>query len=370
MIVWSCIVLGCIGGVLSAAIIVCRRFLADYGLCAIDVNSGGRTLDVAGGQTLLEALRSAEVFLPSGCGSRASCGLCKVRLTDGGGAVLATERPLLTQGDIRGGIRLACQVRIRGPIAIELPPDLLAVRLYRARLESAGMLTHDTRRLTFALDEPLEFHPGQYVQASIPTPDGPVFRAYSISGSSADKKRIELIVRLVAGGAGSTYLHRLAVGGQMDFAGPYGQFRLSDDPESELICVAGGCGLAPVKCIVEHLLSARPQARCRLFVGAKDSRDVMLMGFFGGLAGRHPDFSYVYSLSNPRAGPADWAGRTGMIHHAVAHELAPGGGRQAFICGPEPMIAAVTRVLIEKGLSRADIYADRFEAARTWTPAG
>lgn len=178
------------------------------------------------------------------------------------------------------------------------------------------------------------------------------------------------MVRLVPGGIGSTWLHRLAVGEPLELAGPYGQFRLSDDPESELVCVAGGCGLAPIKCIVEHLLAVRPQARCRLFVGARNSRDVMLMDFFSILASQCPNFSYVYSLSHAAGGQTDWTGRTGMIHKAIEHELAPRGKRQAFICGPEPMIEAVTRVLVAKGVSQADIYVDRFEVAKIWTPAG
>ena len=58
---------------LSAALTVAERFLINYGICKIDINSGERTLEVDGGQTLLSSLNSEQIFIPSACGGRGSC---------------------------------------------------------------------------------------------------------------------------------------------------------------------------------------------------------------------------------------------------------------------------------------------------------
>ncbi len=78
---------------LSAVLTVAEKVLVNYGICEIDINSGGRTLEVEGGQTLLSALYGEEIFIPSACGGQGSCGFCKVTVLSGGGQVLPTETP-------------------------------------------------------------------------------------------------------------------------------------------------------------------------------------------------------------------------------------------------------------------------------------
>jgi len=91
---------------------------------------------------------------------------------------------------------------------------------------------------------------------------------------------------------------------------------------------------------------------------AKRPRD--LLDEFKALAARHPALRVVYALSDPLAPGETWDGDVGFIHLAVDKHLAPGPRRQAFLCGPEPMIVAVTKVLESKGLRAADIFYDKF----------
>jgi len=347
---------------LAALLTVAEKVLVNYGICKIDINSGARELEVEGGQTLLETLNGAQVFIPSACGGQGSCGYCKVKVLEGGGPVLPTELPLLTRKEIRSGMRMACQIKVRGDMLIQIPEEFLEVKLYDAVVQSTRPLTHDIKEITFALIEPEEIshRPGQYVQIQAPSPAGPVYRAYSISSPVYESRKVELNVRLVPGGIASTYLHNLKEGDRVIFTGPYGEFRLSENPEVELICVGGGCGMAPIKNIIYSLYHRWPDRSCWLFFGCRTTKDVFYLDRFLELAKKHPNFHVVYALSDPLEPDEKWDGETGFIHLAVDKHLEPGSRRQAFLCGPPPMIEAVTSVLLEKGMPARYIFYDKF----------
>lgn len=348
---------------LTVALTVAERALVSYGTCKIDVNGAERELEVDGGQTLLSALNESKVFIPSACGGRGSCGHCKVTILEGGGPVLPTETPFLTRVQVRQGIRLACQVKVRSDLRIRIPEELLNVKLFTAVVASTRPLTHDIVETRLKLEEPTEIsqRPGQYVQLQVPSPDGPVYRAYSISSPAYENDTVELIVRLVPGGLGSTYVHNLAVGDPVVFTGPYGEFRLDEDPEVEIVCVGGGCGIAPMKNIIHTLYDRWPDRKCWLFFGCRTTKDVFYLEEFQGLAKEHPNFRVVYALSDPLEPEERWDGEMGFIHLSVDKYLEPNGGdRQAFLCGPPPMVEAVMKVLADKDLPRRRIYYDEF----------
>lgn len=348
--------------VLAAVLLVAERHLVNYGTCRVSINDAAIAFEQAGGVTLLEALYAHKVFVPSACGGKGTCGYCKVRVLAGGGDVLPTETPYLNRAEIRTGMRLACQVKVKSDVQLELPAALLEAREFRAQLAGARMLTADIRELDFDLLEPatIDHHPGQYVQVLVPGEGEPVYRAYSISSAAFERGRVQLHVRLVPGGLASTYLHAIAEGDEVVFTGPYGEFRLSDDPGTEIICVGGGCGMAPMANIIETLYARWPDRACRLFFGCRTAQDVYYRERWEDLARRHPGFQVVYALSEGGEDDPAWNGDSGFVHRSVARRLEPGGKRQAFLCGPEPMVEAVTGVLLDRGMDAADIFHDAF----------
>ena len=347
---------------LSALLLVAERVLVNYGTCVITVNEGESVFEQPGGTTLLSTLYENKVFIPSACGGKGSCGYCKVTVPKGGGPVLPTETPYLTRGEVRSDVRLACQVKVKEDIEIRIPEDLLNVRQYQARVALVHQLTRDIKEINFDLLEPTEIshRPGQYVQILAPSPEGPVFRAYSISSPSYEDDKVQLMVRLVPGGIASTYLHGLNEGEEVTFTGPYGEFRLSEDPEVEVVCVGGGCGMAPIASIIYSLYQRWPDRSCYLFFGCRTTRDVFYLDQFQALAQEHPNFKVIYALSDPLDPDEKWGGDTGFIHLSVDKYLAPNPKRQAFLCGPPPMIEAVIEVLKTKGLGDGDIFYDKF----------
>lgn len=348
--------------VLSGLLLIAEKYLADYGTCQVSVNDNSLVLEQPGGCTLLSALYENKIFIPSACGGKGSCGYCKVTVTSGGGPLLPTETPYLTRAEQRNGVRLACQVKVKQNLEISLPEDLLNVKEYNAVVGDVVTLTHDIKEVNFDLLEPLEINqrPGQYIQIRSPSPDGPVFRAYSISSATYEKNKVQLNVRLVPGGIASTYIHGLKTGEKVYFTGPYGEFRLSENPDEEIVCVGGGCGMAPMRNIILSIYSRWPDRVCWLFFGCRTTKDVFYLQEFKALAAKHPNFHVVYALSDPLEAGSSWDGDSGFVHLSVDKRLKPNIPRQAFLCGPPPMIDAVTEVLKTKGMKAEEIFYDKF----------
>jgi Na+-transporting NADH:ubiquinone oxidoreductase subunit F len=259
------------------------------------------------------------------------------------------------------GVRLACQVKIKENIAIRVRPDYLNVRKFQSHVSAVRMLTHDTRELILTLDEPQEiaFIPGQYVQVGVPVKGDMEFRAYSIASTPANPHEITLVVKLIPDGLGSTYLHSIQVGEAVTFTGPYGEFNLPEDPVTEMICVAGGCGMAPVRSIIRHLAEQEPGRSCWLFFGARTAKDVFYEEEYQELRNQYPGLRIHYALSEPDPHDA-WHGETGFIHTLVETHLDDGANRSVFLCGPPPMVDAATEVLKAKGVRESDIFYDAF----------
>ena len=348
---------------LSVLLLIAEKYMAAYGECTLSVNKGSVVFELKGGGTLLSALYENKVFIPSACGGKGSCGHCKTVVLNGGGPILPTETPFMTRTEIRSSVRLACQVKIKENVEIQLPEDLLNVKEYKTRVALIKELSYDIKEINLDLIEPSEIkhRPGQYVQILAPSPEGPVFRAYSISSPTYVNDKVQLIVRLVPGGIASTYIHNLKERDEVTFTGPYGEFLLPENPDIDVICVGGGAGMAPIACIIDSIYSRWPDRTCHLYFGCRATRDVFYLNRFEALAEKHPNFKVTYGLSDPLTSDEEWNGDTGFIHLSVDKRLEEKSERrQAFLCGPPPMIEAVTEVLKNKGLRDEDIFYDKF----------
>ena len=346
---------------LALVLIVAERLLVNYGDCKIDVNAGKRTIEVKGGQPLLSVLNQEQLFIPSACGGKGSCGYCKITVLSGGGQVLPTELPYLSRKELRSMVRLACQVKIREDMQVRVPDELLDVKLFTATVESVVSLTRDMKEINLVLNDPPEISqlPGQYVQVQVPSRKE-VFRAYSMSSPVYEKNKVSLVVRVVPGGLCSVYLFNLKQGEVVKFTGPFGEFRWNEDPSTDFICVGGGSGMAPMRNIIYSLYDRWHDRNCWLFFGCRTMDDVFYLDEYKKLSREHPNFHVVYALSEEKNPDKSWDGETGFIHLSVDKYLEPGGKRQAFLCGPPPMIEAVMRVLEKKGVKQSDMFYDKF----------
>ncbi len=356
-------VLAALSVVLAAVLVIAQRFLSNYGDCKININ-GKREIVVKGGNTLLGTLSDQQIFIPSACGGRGSCGACKCKITQGGGPLLPTEKPFLSKAELAGDIRLSCQVKVKSDIFIQIPESIFNIRRFSSIVSEIIDYTYDIKGVTFKLEEGqrIDFKAGQYVQLISP-PYGKmkqsVSRAYSISSKPEDDDRIQLIIRLVPEGICTTWVHKyLKLGDKVDFTGPYGDFYLRDT-EADILFVAGGSGKAPIKSILEHLQVVGTQRRMTYFFGARSLRDLYLTKEFKALEQAFPYFRYEPVLSQPQ--PEDqWTGRTGFVMPFFKEAIRDPANTEAYLCGSPGMIDSVTKALTGLGVARDKIYFDSF----------
>ena len=120
-------VLSVVSLILGILLVLADKFLADYGECIIKV-SGEDEFTIRGGDVLLSYLTAHGINVPAACAGKASCGYCKVKVLNGSGQVLPTEKGFLTRDDIKEGIRLACQVKVKNDMEIFMPDFIETVK--------------------------------------------------------------------------------------------------------------------------------------------------------------------------------------------------------------------------------------------------
>lgn len=352
-----------LNGLLALIMILAEATIGRYGPCVITIN-GERKLTVEGGRNLLSTLKDEKIFIPSACGGRGSCGLCKVTFEDATTEPGATELAWLSPGERKAGVRLSCQVKVKKDLAIRIPPELLSVKQYAGVVSSLRDLTYDIKEVRIRLADPpaIAFRAGQFVQFEVPPyelTDEPVYRAYSVSSPPSSTGEIELEVRYVPNGICTTYVHRhLKQGDPVTFNGPYGEFFLRDT-DRDIICVAGGSGMAPIKAILMQMAEKGNPRKTLYFFGARARKDLFLLDEMKALEGRLPSFAFIPALSAPE--PADdWKGETGLITDVIRRRLGDASGAEAYLCGNPFMIDACIKVLGEKGVPPDRIFFDKF----------
>ena len=343
---------------IAGTIIFMDRVVSNYGTCRILIN-GEKECHGTGGKSLLRLLLENKYFIPSACGGKGTCGYCKVRVLEGGGPPIPTEALILSSGEIRAGYRLACQLRVKNDLSIEIPVEYLEIREYQGEITLSDSVTSDIRRIRIRLgdEEPMSYKPGQYIQVRVEH-DGDVdFRAYSMASDPDRGQEIEINVKRIPEGIGSGYLHERVVGDQVAISGPYGDFFLHTDSNRTIVCVAGGVGLAPLKSITSYWQTHLTNRRIELYYGARTLADLYDHEVFTAMAKEHPNFHYYPALSAPGD---DWQGLTGFIHMVLESERSAEDQAEAYLCGPPIMIDAVMDVLGQKGIPEERIWYDKF----------
>jgi len=394
-------VLAGLGTGLAIILVVSDYYFANYGECKIDVNAGERTYTVEGGQTLLSALAENKLFVPSACGGQGTCGYCKAKVLNDIGPILPTEETQLTRLEKKQNVRLACQIKVKADMRIEVPEEYFAIQEFRTEVLSNKQVTDDIVEIQFKLLEPdrMKFQAGKYVQLRIQRDEGiarmrgtfgkydftgfnlkkidtekvpkekHINRAYSMSNSPGRSDIVELDVRIAPPprdvpdappGFASSYIWSLKPGEEVWLTGPYGDFLLkkTDRPK---IFIGGGAGMAPMKAMILELFEVwKTDCTVKFFYGARAKKDIFYADIFDKIAAEHDSFEYVVALSEPA--PEDkWDGPTGFVHLTVEKAMTEFGfGNEYYLCGPPLMVDACTAMLANHGVPEADIAFDKF----------
>jgi phenol hydroxylase P5 protein len=328
----------------------------------------GATIEVEDGQTLLDAALRQGIYIPHACG-HGLCGTCKVQVVDGEVDHGLANPFALMDFERDEGKTLACCATLHSDATIEADIDedpdarIIPVRDFDTTVARIEALTPTIKAIFLKLDQPLDFQAGQYVQVHIPGVEGG--RAFSIANAPADvaaRGEVELNVRIVAGGAGTTWLHeKLQVGQKLRISGPYGRFFVRRSFDAPMIFMAGGSGLSSPRSMILDLLASGWTLPITLVYGQRNAAELYYDAEFRALARAHPNFKYVPALSEDASG---FDGARGFVHEAAkAHFNGDFSGHKAYLCGPPPMIEACLGALMQGRLYERDIYTEKFLSA-------
>ncbi len=342
---------------------VADSYFGFYGEVKIAINQGDRELTVNGGSSLLSTLMGQGIFVPSACGGRGSCGYCKVKVTEGAGPVLPTETPYLEPQELKDNVRLSCQIKVRGSLSIEIPPELFLIKEFRSKVAGLRLLSDNIKELKLQLLDPvkIEFKAGQFIQFQVPEYEGceeSVYRAYSVASAASDTAGISLIVTRVPQGLATTYIHDfLKEGDEVIFNGPHGDFFLRDS-DRDIFLVATGSGMAPIMSLLNKIADEKIERRVVFVFGARHKGDLFYLDEIRELQKRIPNMEFYTVLSKP---PEEgWDGEKGRVTDVLQKCITSGDSLQGYICGNPAMVESVDKLMQEKGVPAEHIFYDKF----------
>lgn len=327
------------------------------------------TVNVAPGQTLLEAALANGVAYPHDC-TVGTCASCKTKLKQGRVREATPFGYTLSKEELDAGYILACQAVPRDDLTVvEIPSrgaDLPPPQKLSGSIVATQALTHDILKVTLRTERPVDYVAGQY--ANVRAPGLPRSRSYSFADAPQRGGRSELnfFIRKVPGGAFTDALFGGRLDGKpLEIEAPQGSFHLRGG-NAPMLCIAGGSGLAPLISILEDARKTRIRRPCLLLFGARTRADLYMLDAIQNLANVWLDaFQFVPVLSHEPA-DSDWTGARGMVTEFITTPApdVPWSGTEAYMCGPPPMIdAAITR-LVDAGVPLDAIHYDKFTDGR------
>jgi len=362
---------------LVALLLFVKQKLYPSGPVTITIN-GEKKIEVASGSTLLTTLGSEKIFLPSACGGGGSCVQCECHVNSGGGEALPTETPHFSRKELKHGIRLACQVKVKQDMDISIPEEVFGIKKWDATVVRNYNVASFIKEFVVEIPKDMGYKAGGYIQIEIPdcevkfsdiditahpeeheTPDKfqaewdkfglwplvmknkeTVERAYSMASYPAEGREIMLNVRIatppwdrakngwmdVNPGVASSYIFAQKPGDKVVISGPYGEFFINES-ESEMLYVGGGAGMAPMRSHLYHLFKTLKTGRkVTYWYGGRSKRELFYIDHFKSLERDFPNFKFYMALSEPMEEDnwkvkdgieGDGDGFTGFIHNCV-----------------------------------------------------
>ncbi|MEC7448952.1 MAG: NADH:ubiquinone reductase (Na(+)-transporting) subunit F [Planctomycetota bacterium] len=387
---------------LVIVILLAKRALVASGDVTITINEQ-KEIKVPAGGKLLGALAGEGIFISSACGGGGTCAQCKVKVVEGGGDILATEKTHISNREAREGERLSCQVAVKQDMKVEVPPEVFETKKWECTVRSNDNVATFIKELVLELPEGenVDFKAGGYIQIECPPHvvnykdfvvdekfhedwdkfdiwrfvskvDEDVVRAYSMANYPGEKGIIMLNVRVATPpprnpelppGKMSSYIFNLKEGDKVTISGPYGEFFIKES-DAEMVYIGGGAGMAPLRShIFELFKNLRTGRKVTYWYGGRSMRELFYVDHFRAIEKEFPNFQFNIALSEPL--PEDnWTGYQGFIHQVLLENYL---GKHAapedieyYICGPPMMNSAVFKMLDDLGVEPENIAFDDF----------
>jgi Na+-transporting NADH:ubiquinone oxidoreductase subunit F len=329
--------------------------------------------------------------------------MCKCKVLEGGGELLPTEAGQVTKAEAKEGVRLACQLKVKESMVLDIEPEILEIKKYECTVRSNDNVATFIKELVVELPkgEKLDFRAGGYIQIDVPSYKGleyknfeigdeyrqdweqfkmfdlvanndeDCFRAYSMASFPLEDDIIMLNIRIASPPPGtdyppgicSSYVFDLKPGDKITISGPYGEF-FAQETEREMCFIGGGAGMAPMRShIFDQLKRINSDRKITFWYGGRSKRELFYMEEFQELEKEFPNFSLHVALSDPL--PEDnWEGSTGFIHQVCLEEYMDKHDDptevEFYLCGPPIMLQCVNEMVDELGVEPDMVRADDF----------
>ncbi|SON57416.1 Phenol hydroxylase P5 protein [Hartmannibacter diazotrophicus] len=331
----------------------------------------GVEFEVEEGETVLNAAFRQGISLPHGC-KEGQCSACKCILNDGDTEMLRYSTFALNDMEKDSGHILLCRTLAYSDIEVDLLnydeevlSKSIAVRTFSGRISRIEHLTHDIRGIGIALDSPIKFWAGQYVDITVTTEEGEtITRSFSMANTPDETEELAFIIKKYPEGRFSGELDSggIRIGAAVTVTGPYGTCFRREGREGPLILVGAGSGMSPIWSILNDHLKSGEARDVYFFYGARTQADLFYLDRIGALTAAHPEVRFIPVLSHADE-DADWTGERGFVHQsvdAVLKDLDVDGEGDVYACGPPPMIDALQPVLFMNGFDVERVFFDRF----------
>jgi Na+-transporting NADH:ubiquinone oxidoreductase subunit F len=392
---------------LVMVLLYAKKKLTPQGDVKITIN-GEREVVTSPGSTLLSTLSAEKIFLPSACGGGGTCAMCECVVNEGGGTILPTEAPFFTRKQQLSNHRLACQVKVREDMEIEIPAEVFGIKKWECTVVSNHNVATFIKEFVVKLPEgeTLDFRSGGYIQIDVPpitvdfkdmeieeeyhedwdkfkmwdlqmkNPE-PIYRAYSMANHPAEGNIVMLNIRIatppwdrkanafmnVNPGICSSFIFSRKPGDKVMVSGPYGEFFIKPT-EKEMMFIGGGAGMAPMRSHIFDLFHTKKTGRKATFwYGGRSKRELFYVDQFEAIEKDFPNFEFHVALSEPMESD-NWTGYTGFIHQVIHDEYLVKHEEpeeiEYYLCGPPMMNDAVFKMLDDMGVPPEMIAFDDF----------
>lgn len=319
--------------------------------------STGRTFFADPAVTLLDAARAQGVTLEYSCRT-GRCGICKAPVLAGETVALKPEGEGLSEAEAAEGVILTCCRAATSDVTLDIEPlDRLAgleIRTMPARIVSLMRLAPDIIKVVLRTPpaSPMRFLPGQYVDVLAED----VRRSYSLANAPRADGLLELLIKRYPGGRLSEYwFERAAENDLIRIEGPFGTFFLREEGPRDIVFLATGTGIAPVKALLEELAAEPERAarhRLRVFWGNRAAEsfcwDTVSLGL---------DIAVHHLLSDRQAA---WEGARGYVQDAAIRDGIDPADSVVYACGSNAMIASAREAMRALGLPAGRFFSDAF----------
>ena len=321
-----------------------------------------RFIDATASETVADAAYRQGINIPLDCRDGA-CGTCKC-FAEAGRYDMGDNfiDDALSADELAQGYVLTCQMRAESDCVVRIPASSQLCKTEQASFEAAISQVRQLSESTIALsikDESLSrlaFLPGQYVNLKVPGSEQT--RAYSFSSLQKDGE-VSFLIRNVPGGLMSSFLSGLAkAGDRMTLTGPLGSFYLRE-VKRPLLLLAGGTGLAPFTAMLELIAGQGSTHPLHLIYGVTNDFDLVELERLERFAAEIPGFTFTACVANPGSQYPN----KGYVTQHIAPAHLNDGDVDVYLCGPPPMVEAVSQYLREQDIAPANFYYEKFAAA-------